>query len=347
MPEVFQVNSGVSVETGQHSVVINCIDAGFSAGIVIISPTDNRADGGALTLAPDSWTDDYVTVTLPPTSLAFEFSFWFLVDVDGFANLLGFPVQILPGGISPPVLTFAGFPRPPTGLNYQGRDGELHFLDNSQATAGVRATPWGIAVRFAQMDLTVIYPPRPPEVPRTSRQRLTGDSHFVVGSEDNLMVPTPVVISFAISSQETDAVPQFLGLDWMHQATASPADAVMPWAVKGTPEVGLVSTKGRKLTGDGLYAGGIIDGKGSLIMLPAFSDAKKVAVDMEAIWMERTRENPFGYRLKEVYFDPDKQKIVESPDFVIVGLLGWVYGGLQRISQFSRALDVLSTERLA
>ena len=332
--------------TGQSGVVINCIDAGFTKGTVVISAFDNVNGPGQTTIIPDTWTDDYITVSLPAAPFNYEFSFWFVIDQDGFANLLGFPVQILPAGIEPSILQLSQFSRPPMGLNYAGRDGEVHFLDKSQATATVRGTPWGIKLRFAQMDMTVMPRPRSPEAPRLDRMRLTRNGHLVSGAEDDMFLPTPVVLSFAVSSKETDAVPQFLGADWMQKGTARPSDLSMPWSVKGTPEVGLVSTKGRALTEDGMYAGGIIDGKGSLIGLPKFVDVKKVAVDMEAIWMERTRTNLFGYRLREVYFNPGAYKIVESPDYVIIGILGWVYGGLQRISQFTRALNVLTSERI-
>ena len=35
------------------------------------------------------------------------------------------------------------------GINYQGRDGEMHIIDNSNASATTNATPWGFMLRIA------------------------------------------------------------------------------------------------------------------------------------------------------------------------------------------------------
>lgn len=230
-----------------------------------------------------------------------------------------------------------------TGLNYQGRDGEIRFLDKSQGGAGASGTPFGIKILFSQMDFQMSFQKRPEELKRLDRQRITSDAHLQVGSEENLYDPVQCSFSYIMSSLETDAVLQFTGLDWSQKATAQTGDATNPWAVKGTPAAGLVSTKGRGLTGDGLYAGGRVDSKGSLIALQGFADKKKIAIDVEFMCQERDGSNKFGYRIKEVQFEPGSQNINESADFIMVKLTGNVYGEAQRITAFSRMLNVLTS----
>lgn len=228
-----------------------------------------------------------------------------------------------------------------TGRNYQGRDGEIRFLDNSQGAQGAAATPFGIRVAFEQMDLTISPRPRPEDMIRMDRERFNDNTHLLIGSEEDLLIPTDITLGFRMSSEETDAVLQFVGFDWAGLEGASTGDATNPWAVKGTPTAGLVSTKNRALSGDGLYVGGVIDSKGSAVRLPTFADKKKVAVDIETIWNERDGSNKFGMRLKEVFFDPGRQSINESAEDVVVRLTGSLYGNASRITAFSRARDVL------
>lgn len=225
------------------------------------------------------------------------------------------------------------------GIHYQGRDGELRLLDKSEASAGASGTPRGIRIPFEQMDMTINFPPRVEELSRQDRERLTVDSHYLPGSEMVLMDPVDVSFTMIVPSLVTDAVRQFVGIQWAEEEGTS----VATWQVKGTPSAGLVSTKARGLTGDGLYIGGRIDAKGSAIQLPAFGDKKKVAVDAEATWTERNGDNRWGMRLKELYFPPEANNIGESADNVVLNLTARMYGTTQRITAFSRLLDVLTS----
>ena len=233
-----------------------------------------------------------------------------------------------------------------TGVNYQGRDGEMRLLDKSQASAGAAGTPWGLKVLFEQMDFQMSFQKRAEDLVRLDRQRITDDAHLQIGSEENLYQPVQCTFSTVLSSQETDAIMQFVGVDWMQKATANTADPANPWAVKGTPAAGLVSTKSRAKTGDGLYSGGRVDSKGSLVVLSTFADRKKVAVDVEVMFQERDGSNKFGYRLKEVLFEPGSQQLNESADFVMLKMTGMVYGEAQRITAFSRSMSVLTSQVL-
>ena len=225
------------------------------------------------------------------------------------------------------------------GINFQGRDGELRFLDKSQAGAGAAGTPFGLRLTFANMDFNMPFPARPPEVGREDRERLTVDAHYIPGSEMVLIDPSDISFSAVLSSGETDAILQFIGVQWSGEEGANKAT----WQVKGTPAAGLVSTKARGASGDGLYIGGRIDAKGSAIALPNFGDQKSVAVDIEVAWTERAGQNRYGMRLKEVRFPPEAQKVGESADQVTISLSGKMYGEHQRITAFSRLMDVMTS----
>lgn len=236
----------------------------------------------------------------------------------------------------------------PTGLNYQGRDGELRLLDKSQASATTAGTPWGIIVKFEQMDMSIGFIPRPEELLRMDRERLTDDMHHQVGSDAPIMQPFPVTFSTVISSQETDALLEFVGNEWARKETASTTDVNNPWTVKGTPnttapgaERGLTTTKSRAVRNDGLYAGGRIDSKGSAFATPVFADKKKVAVDVEVLFSERNLVNRMGWRIQEVHFPPGESRVSESADFVTISLSGQAYGLATSITSFSRIRDIM------
>lgn len=233
------------------------------------------------------------------------------------------------------------------GYNYQGRDGEVRFLDKSQSAALTAGTPWGIRVAFEQMDLSLNLRPRPPQNPRLDRERFNSLAHRQLGSDDNLFQGINVTASYHMSSREQGAMLEMIGVVYMGKEGTNVADATNGWRVKGTPSAGLVSTIGRNKTGDGLYAGGIIDGKGSLVTLPAQADPKVVAVDIESIWAERDTTNTFGFRMKEAVFDPGAQRVAESNDFVTVSLNATVYGQVEPITAFSRAMNVLTSQVMA
>jgi hypothetical protein len=224
------------------------------------------------------------------------------------------------------------------GQQYQGRDGALRLLDKTGA-----GSPWGIQVKFEQMDMRVAFVQRPEEIPRLDRERLTDDAHLQLGSDEPIFQPIDVTFSFRMGSQEQDAFLEFAGVEYMNRAGANTAD----WTVKGTPAAGLVSTKGRALSGDGLYAGGRIDGKGSAVVLPPFADRKKVCVDVETIWGEVDGSHKMGFRMTEVYFEPGQQNVSEAADAVTVNMTGRVYGKVDRINAFTPVMNVLTSRMIS
>jgi hypothetical protein len=223
------------------------------------------------------------------------------------------------------------------GRNYQARDGELRLLDKSQSGAGANGTPYGYLVAFEQMDLNMGFRPRPAELTRLNREKVDSLAHRQMGSDEPLFEGFNVTFSMVMSSRETDGLLQMVGTGFAE----TEGNVATAWNVKGTPAAGLVSTAARARSGDGLYGGGIIDAKGSLVVLPPLADPKKVCLDIETGWAERDTSNFFGFRMQECYFNPGEQRVNESPDFVTVNMSALVYGKTTRITTFSRAIDVL------
>ena len=231
---------------------------------------------------------------------------------------------------------------PVIGYNYQGRDGELRFLDKSQSGAGASGTPYGYIAHFEELNLTAQERPRPQEFLRLDRERLNAYAHTQLGSDEPLAEGFDITFGARLSSLETDGLLEMVGVKYMGQGEV----AATAWSVKGTPAAGLVSTKGRQKSGDGLYGGGITDGRGSIVVLPSLADPKKVCVDMETGWAKRDSSQFFGLRFKEVLFDPGAQRYAESNDFVTITFTGRCYGGVDHITAFSRAIDVLTSSVL-
>ncbi len=226
---------------------------------------------------------------------------------------------------------------PNLGYNLQGRDGELRLLDKSQSGAGVGGTPYGMVAHFEELNFSAQFRPRPQEFIRLDRERLNSYTHTQLGSDEPLADGFDITFSTRLSSLEKNALLEFAGIKFMNQGEV----LASAWNVKGTPTTGLVSTKGRG-RGDGLYSGGITDGRGSLVFLPAFADSKKACVDLETGWAKRDGSEFVGLRYKEVLFDPGGVRIAETGDFVTFSMTGRCYGGVDDITSFSRAIDVLT-----
>lgn len=227
---------------------------------------------------------------------------------------------------------------PVLGYNLQGRDGELRLLDKSQSGAGAGGTPWAIVGHFEELNFNAQFRPRPQEFIRLDRERLNSYTHTQLGSDEPMAEGFDITFSTRLSSLEKNALLEFAGIKYMGLG-----ESAQTWNVKGTPAVGLVSTKGRLKSGDGLYGGGIVDGRGSIVVLPAFADARKTCVDLETGWAKRDGSEFVGFRYREVLFEPGAQKLGETADLITFSLTGRCYGGVDDITSFSRAMDVLTS----
>ena len=80
---------------GETAVEILGLDFGFTAGSVVISPTDDVNDAGALTISAfTSWTDGAIVLDLAEGQPSTTQLYWFVKDQVGLANPSGFYVYI-------------------------------------------------------------------------------------------------------------------------------------------------------------------------------------------------------------------------------------------------------------
>jgi len=183
-----------------------------------------------------------------------------------------------------------------------------------------------IKLRFSEMNLTVPEGAnRPEEILRLNRGQLDANAHYVQGLDDPIVEPVQMTTSFRLESgAQKELVHEFLGLRF-----ASGQDAT--WNA-GTGSVALVTTKGKSV---GRPAGLT----GTLVVLPLFTDPKKVCVDAVGLWDDLTG-NKIGRSLTETYFRPGEQSLNEAPDGVMVSLNGQVYGSIASITAFAAGTEL-------
>lgn len=95
MPEILSIGADNIVFAGETGVEILGFDFGFTAGSVVISPTDNINDAGALTISSfTSWTDGAIILDLSSDQPSSTQVYWFVKDQVGLSNPSGFYVYI-------------------------------------------------------------------------------------------------------------------------------------------------------------------------------------------------------------------------------------------------------------
>jgi len=72
---------------------------------------------------------------------------------------------------------------------------------------------------------------------------------------------------------------------------------------------------------------------GALVVLPPFTDPKKVCINVEVMWF--TDGGNIGRRYWEVYFRPGEQTLNEAADGVTVNMSGQIYGYIESITAFT------------
>lgn len=82
MPEIFSISV-----SGSTAIIVG-LDFGFFTGEILVAPTDNKSDSTAVSPTIVTWTDDRIEVS--GTGVSHNDAFWFVVDINGFANLSGF-----------------------------------------------------------------------------------------------------------------------------------------------------------------------------------------------------------------------------------------------------------------
>lgn len=174
---------------------------------------------------------------------------------------------------------------------------------------------------FSEMNLQVPEGAnRPEEMIRLDRGQLNSNAHYIQGLDDPIVEPAQMSVSFRlISGTNKNLIHDFLGLRFASGQQAT-------WEAGGTP-VALTTTKG---TSAGRPAGLT----GTLVVLPLFTDPKKVCVNVECLWDDLTGSK-IGRLLSECYFRPGEQTLNEAPDAVMVNLNGLVYGQIKDITVFT------------
>jgi len=202
---------------------------------------------------------------------------------------------------------------------YIGKKGTLRFYD---ATGGTKLY---IILKFVNMDAVIPEGhARVEELLRLNRGVLDTSGHYVQGLDDAILEPIPVTFSFLLDTGSKDLVQEFIGLRFASGEQAT-------WEAGITPSP-LVTTKG---TSTGLIPGLTT----SLVALPAFSDAKKVCVDIEVLWDEGANDQ--GRKITEVWFPPAEQTMNEAADGVTINLNGQAYGAVTALTTFTAGTEVV------
>ena len=89
MPEISSI-----VVTG-HTAVIRGVDFGILTSQVIIAPSDDKADVGSDLPMVVSWADDRIEIGGINAAILASPQYWFVVDINGFANPGGFIVDVV------------------------------------------------------------------------------------------------------------------------------------------------------------------------------------------------------------------------------------------------------------
>ena len=104
-------------------------------------------------------------------------------------------------------------------------------------------------------------------------------------------------------------------------------DLKSPWAVGGKQ---WASTKGK---------GSIIMPDGTFQGTRAFSDTKKVSVDMQLLFKNAQATTSHGMNYEEVYVPPQDVEMTESPDTIELSIRGLIYGDIDPISAFTTGTE--------
>jgi len=186
-------------------------------------------------------------------------------------------------------------------MQLKHKDGELRIYDRQSATTG-----YYIRVLFTDANLT--FPLNRGKVEETldmDRGNMNTFAKYREGPDTPITDPLP--ISFSMRMQDVSTSQHVRQL------------------VSG---VTIVNSKVLKTTKGNYW---IRVGQ-SKVTPPNFADTSKYTYNVEMLWDGAT---DYGYRLRDVYFPPEEQRITEGETEVSVSVNGLLYGRIDQISAFS------------
>jgi len=185
-------------------------------------------------------------------------------------------------------------------MKFTNRDGELRLYDGTE-------TPFYLPVLFSGGDFTgPLGPPRVEEILVLDRRKMTGQAHYIKGSDEALLEPVPVSFSALVHDGAACA---YL-LDWL---AGGPVNSHTLTTTKG-------ETK-RDGTNDN----------------PAFADTGKKTSSVE---FKLEGSSSLVWHYNEVFFPLSECNIQESDEGVLISLNGGCYGTITRDTSFTSGADV-------
>lgn len=204
-------------------------------------------------------------------------------------------------------------------MSYTHRDGKLRIYDGSNPKKYIE-------LGFVQVGLKgALGRPVAVQKPVLDRGRVSSQSHYQEGSDENKMMPlTAPTFSFMLTNQDPN---------WKKWRQALNIDQVTPWTVGVAT---WASNKGQH----NLTSGGESP---VTVSTPTFTNSPTMrTVDIEVLWNDPTQgggTGDIGTRWTEVLFEPDKQSVDEQQDAVMVSASGSCYGPIEQIVAFSSGTE--------
>lgn len=199
-------------------------------------------------------------------------------------------------------------------MSYTHRDGKLRIYDGTNPR-------FYLEIGFVQVGLSGPEG-RPTSVqnPIYDRGRVSSQSHYQEGPDNKLQGVAGPTFSFILTNTDPN------WKKW-RQALNLPQDSV--WTVGSNT---WVTTKGTT----SIESGGEAP---VTVSTPTFTNAPRMrTVHIEVLWNDPTQgagAGDIGRRWNEVLFEPDKTKVTEQENAVMVDAAGMFYGIVQEIVSFT------------
>ena len=194
------------------------------------------------------------------------------------------------------------------------KQGRLRLYDGT-------ATPFFLEVPFRGTVVGPIDRGRPDENLILDRGRITPDAHYVQGSDEAILRPLPITLTFRMANTEPNRT-KFLTLIRSRGGTTTKTVGTRAWVTtKATSQVRNADPEGT-----------------ALHTTPAFIDPEKHCVDVELLYSDPDAAADQGLRWNEVYLRPDAS-LREGDQDVSIELNGEVYGPVATITAFTTGTE--------